>query len=76
MEWKEEFTWIKGSVIAGLLATFVAGYFIIQKGSVNYKTLFLTWIISTAVIYGICVAYRGIEKINKKVERSDTKEDE
>ena len=76
MNWKEEFTWIKGSIVAGLLCTFLAGYFIIQKGSVNYKTLFFTWLISTAVIYGICVAYRGIEKINKKVDRSDTKEDE
>ena len=76
MDWKEELIWIKGSVVVGLLCTFLAGYFIIQKGSVNYKTLFFTWLISTAVIYGICVAYRGIEKINKKVDRYDKKEDE
>lgn len=76
MNWKEELTLIKGSVIAGLLCTFFAGYFIIQKGSIDYKTLFFTWIISSAVIYGICVAYRGIEKINKKVKQSKTNTDE
>jgi heme O synthase-like polyprenyltransferase len=76
MEWKKEFTWIKGSVIAGLLCTFFAGYFIVQKGSVDYTTLFLTWIISTAVIYLICIAYRGMEKINRKRERPETDKDE
>ncbi|HEU18029.1 MAG TPA: hypothetical protein ENO00_01415 [Deltaproteobacteria bacterium] len=73
MDWKEEFTWVKGSVIAGLLCTFFAGYFIIQKGSVNYTTLFFTWAICTFVIYGICVAYRAIEKIRKNVEQNKKK---
>jgi heme O synthase-like polyprenyltransferase len=76
MEWKEEFTLIKGSVIAGLLCTVIAGYFIIREGSVDHTTLFMTWIISSAVIYGICIAYRGVEKLNRKLEKKDTQRDE
>lgn len=76
MDWKTEFTWIKGSIIAGLLCSVFAGYVIMQRGPVDFKILFAVWLACTGGIYLICLAYRGVEKFKKRFTPPDKNEDE